>query len=120
MGSAMLLMDLLSISCGFYCMYTWLRLLLGRQLFPNGLLVPKEKKVSDCSDEAAYLAYIRPRLAVLAFTTMIYGIFALANSLRQPPLLPYPWDALPWVGVMGVLIWYAVCSARANREYFGM
>ena len=27
---------------------------------------------------------------------------------------------LTLVVVLGVLIWYAVCNSRANRDYFGM
>ena len=34
--------------------------------------------------------------------------------------MPYPWSFIPLVAVLVVLVWYAVCNSRANRDYFGM
>ena len=53
MNDMTLFLDLILIASGAYCMYTFLRLAVTKRLFKNGLLVPKEKKISDCADEAA-------------------------------------------------------------------
>ena len=97
--STMLFMDLIALGCAVYCAYTWLRLLKERKLFQNSLLVPKDKKVSECRDEAGYVSYLLPRLGILT-------------------LLGHPWAILPLVGVFAVLIWYVVVSAKAFRNYF--
>ena len=120
MESFNLMIDLIGLGCGLYCMYTWLRLMLGGRLFKNSLLVPKEKSVEDCLDEAGYVAYMKPRLAVLAIVTLIYGVCLTLNDTVAEPFLPYPWYLVPLVVVLGVLIWYAVCNSRANRDFFGM
>ena len=101
-------------------MYTWLKLALGGRLFKNSLLVPKEKAVEDCLDEAGYIAFMKPRIAVLAIVTFIYGVTITLNDNLAEPFMPYPWSFIPLVAVLVVLVWYAVCNSRANRDYFGM
>ena len=66
MNDMTLFLDLILLASGVYCMYTWLRLAVTKHLFKNGLLVPKEKKISDCADEAEYIRYMTPPLAVMA------------------------------------------------------
>ena len=115
-----LILDLIGLGCGIYCMYTWLKLALGGRLFKNSLLVPKGKAVEDCLDEAGYIAFMKPRIAVLAIVTFIYGVTITLNDNLAEPFMPYPWSFIPLVVVLIVLIWYAVCNSRANRDYFGM
>ena len=115
-----LLLNMITLGCGIYCLYTWIKLLIDKKLFKNGLLVPKEKKVSDCSDEKAYIAYIMPSLSVTAIITMLYGIFSTVNEELATPIVPYPWNYIPLAVVMGALVWYGVCNSKANRMFFGM
>lgn len=115
-----LLMSIILLGSGAYCTYTWLRLLVTKRLFPNGLLVPKNKKPSDCTDEQAYIRYILPPLTLTAFVTMAYGLLVILESLLSVTILPYPWGLAPVVATLGTLVWYAVRNGRANREYFGM
>ena len=115
-----MIIDLIGLGCGLYCMYTWLKLTLSGRLFKNSLLVPKEKSVDDCLDEAGYVAYIKPRLGVLAIVTLIYGVSITLNDALAEPFMPYPWYLVPLAAVVGVLVWYAVCNSHANRDYFGM
>ena len=50
------------------------------------------------------------------------GVGSFVRRLVVPclatPLLGHPWAILPLVGVFAVLIWYAVVSAKAFRNYF--
>ena len=112
------LMDLLSLACGGYCLYTWVKLLVGKRLFENGLLMPKNKKPSDCLDEAAYISYMRPRIGVLAITLLLFTACSVVNTRSETPILPLPWALIPWAVEAGILIWFAVCSSRAIRDYF--
>lgn len=114
-----LIMNLFALGCGGYCAYTWVRLVTGKQLFPNALLIPNNKKPADCSDEAAYIRRILPSLGVLAVVTLIYGVVFTVNDMLETPLLGYPWNLLPVVLVLAALVWYAVVNAKANRMYFG-
>lgn len=115
-----LLLALILLGSGVYCLYTWLRLLVTKRLFRNGLLVPKEKKISDCADEEEYIRYIMPPLTVLALMTTAHGVLITLNDVFELELLPYPWGLAPLVLTLGAIVWYMVRNARANREYFGM
>lgn len=120
MNDMTLFLVLILLASGVYCMYTWLRLAVTKHLFKNGLLVPKEKKISDCADEAEYIRYMTPPLAVMAILTLAYGVIMLLNDQLSEPFLPYPWSLVPLVVVLASLVWYAVRNGRANRDYFGM
>lgn len=120
MNDMTLFLDLILLASGVYCMYTWLRLAVTKHLFKNGLLVPKEKKISDCADEAEYIRYMTPPLAVMAILTLAYGVIMLLNDQLSEPFLPYLWSLVPLVVVLASLVWYAVRNGRANRDYFGM
>ncbi|MFR4068352.1 MAG: hypothetical protein ACLT1T_05395 [Oscillospiraceae bacterium] len=100
MNDMTLFLDLILLASGVYCMYTWLRLAVTKHLFKNGLLVPKEKKISDCADEAEYIRYMTPPLAVMAILTLIYGVIMLLNDQLSEPFLPYPWSLVPLVVVL--------------------
>ncbi|MBQ5749544.1 MAG: hypothetical protein IIV87_05235 [Oscillospiraceae bacterium] len=120
MGSTMLLMDLVAVACGVYCLYTWLRLIITKKLFKNGLLVPKEKDVSDCEDEELYISYILPHLTILAVVTTLYSIYIIAETIMDVILLPGFYSLIPLGLVMAALIWFAVKSGRANQDFFGL
>ena len=120
-ASMFMMIDVISLGCGVYCVYTWLRLLREKKLFKNGLLIPKDMDPSDCLDEAGYIAYISPRLAVLAVVTLLYGIVQmLNNTILETPFMNFAQSMITLGVVMAVLIWYAVANSKANREYFGM
>ena len=46
------LMNLISVLCGGYCLYTWFRLVREKRLFENGILLPKDRKPEDASTRA--------------------------------------------------------------------
>ncbi len=120
-ASMFMMIDVISLGCGAYCVYTWLRLLREKKLFKNGLLIPKDLSPEDCLDEEGYIAYISPRLAVLAVVTLLYGIVQmLNNTVLETPFLTFGQSMITLGVVMAVLIWYAVANSKANREYFGM
>jgi len=113
MNDMTLFLDLILIASGAYCMYTFLRLAVTKRLFKNGLLVPKEKKISDCADEQMYIGYMMPPLAVMAVMTMGYGVCMLLNDLRETPFLPYPW---PLVILAAVLASQFPCQPGVFRH----
>lgn len=115
-----MIMDLVVLGSGVYCFYTWIKLLTTKKLFRNGLIVPKDKRIEDCSDEEAYIKYMMPPLATVAFATLAYGILFTVNDCMPQRFLLYPWSLLLLVPVMAALVWYAVRNSKANREYWGM
>ena len=114
-----LMMSLFALGCGGYCAYTWLKLVIGKRLFKNSLLVPSDKRPEDCTDESAYIRYIRPSLGVLSVVTVAYGAFFTISDMMPAPLVPYPWSLVPVAVGMAALVWYAVMNGKANRTFFG-
>ena len=110
--------NILTLGCGAYCLYTFLRLLKGRKLFKSALLIPKMRQVEDCTDEQGYISHLLPRLGVLTFFVLIYGIVSLINDMQETPFLPYPWPLVLMAVLLGLLVWYSIESLRANRDYF--
>ena len=80
MNDMTLFLDLILIASGAYCMYTFLRLAVTKRLFKNGLLVPKEKKISDCADEQMYIGYMMPPLAHESAGTLETGTVRFSLS----------------------------------------
>lgn len=70
------LMNLISVLCGGYCLYTWFRLVREKRLFENGILLPKDRKPEDCVDEDAYIRIIRPKLGILGLVVFLFGVFS--------------------------------------------
>ena len=119
--STFLLLDVIALACGLYCFYTWIRLLIEKKLFKNGILVPKEKQPEDCLDEEGYIRHVKPRLAILAFVTTIYGALQIVHSnVVELPFMVGARSFIPLGVVLAVLIWYAIDNGKANREYFGL
>ena len=112
------LMNLISVLCGGYCLYTWFRLVREKKLFMNSVLLPKDRKPSDCLDEEGYIKAIRPKLGILGLVILLFGVFSAINERCDPPILEFPWTFVPWGIEAVVLICYAVTSSRAMRDYF--
>ena len=112
------LMNLISVLCGGYCLYTWFRLVREKRLFENGILLPKDRKPEDCVDEDAYIRIIRPKLGILGLVIFLFGVFSAINDRCDPPILEFPLIFIPWGVEAVVLIWYAVSSSRAMKDYF--
>ena len=112
------LMNLISVLCGGYCLYTWFRLVREKKLFENGILLPKDRKPEDCVDEDACIRIIRPKLGILGLVVFLFGVFSAINDRCDPPLLEFPLIFIPWGVEAAVLIWYAVSSSRAMKDYF--
>lgn len=90
------LMNLISVLCGGYCLYTWFRLVREKRLFENGILLPKDRKPEDCFDEGAYIRIIRPKLGILGLVIFLFGVFSAINDRCDPPILEFPLIFIPW------------------------
>lgn len=118
--------NLITLGYGLYAVYTWFQLR-GGALFPNPLLIPKDLRPDHCLDEAAYVAYIRPRTLILGVIAALSGGAGMAD---QSAGFLAAWAAalgvsdlmlrliLMVVLPLAVVIWYAVCLVRAQRKYF--
>ena len=118
MGSDSFLMifDLISLMCGVYILYTYVKLRMACRLFPSSLLIPSGKSPKDCLDSEGYIRYMLPRLLIIGIPITLFGMVNLANEYLQ--LFDYQ-VGLIMTGVAFVfIVWFAVCTAKANRRYW--
>ena len=114
--SFFMLFDLISLGCGMYILFTYVKLRMAGRLFPNTLLVPKDRSPKDCLDSEAYIRYIQPRLLIIGIFVTLFGLINFLNEFLH--LYNYQ-IGLVLTGVALVALgWYAVCSGKANRKYF--
>ncbi len=113
----MFLFDIISLVAGFYCIVTFVKLkVAGNRLFPNSLLVPKDLAPKDCLDAPAYVKYIGPRILILGIVMLVQGALSALNS-AAPYLSVLAYNAMMGVCFI-VIVWYAVCSVKANKKYW--
>ena len=112
-----LALDVFALGCGAYILYTWLRLLITKELFANAILIPKDKRVQDCIDEEGFIAAIRLPLGVAAVVATLYGIFMVVNE-HYLRLIDSRWSFALLVLVLASLGWLTVALRKAVQEYF--
>ena len=127
MDSLNTFVNLVALGFGVYALYVVVKLGSANKLFPNQLLVPKDRSVSDCLDEETYVAYMKPRTMVLGIALILEGAFAILNDklgllqtwfgnpegMTQILLLE-----VPVVMALIVIVWYGVVLTRAQRAYW--
>ena len=108
--------NLITLFCGFYCLYYWFQL--GRKGLdmPKCPLVPASQDPSECMDAEAYVAYMRPRMLVLGIVVLISAVLGMLEQIV--------FDDNVWIQIaiivlpMAVLVWFCICFAKARKEYW--
>ncbi len=108
--------DLISLFCGGYILVTWVKLRVAGRLFPNGLLIPKNKTVKDCLDAPGYIRYVSPRLLIVGVIVTLSGVLGLLNGALQ--LYGVLVSEIFIMICLAVLVWYAICTVRANKRFW--
>lgn len=108
--------DLISIGCGAYILYTYIKLTAYGRLFPNSLLIPNGKTPKDCAHPEDYIRYVKPRMLVVGIIVLLLGIVSILNGSMQ------------FFGFMAAMIcngitllaviWYGVCAVKAFKLYW--
>ena len=115
-NSFLIIFDLISIGCGGYILYTYLKLHMAGRLFPNSLLVPTGKSPKDCLDSEAYIRYIKPKMLIIGILVTLFGLVSLLTEYLSFFSANV---SLILTGVIFVcIIWYGICSGKANRTYW--
>ena len=115
-NSFLMFFDLIAIGCGVYMLYTWYKLKLAGRLFPNALLIPKDKSPKSCADPEGYIRYIQPRTLITGIFITVFGIINMVNEYAQFYGLIGS-EILVGVNLV-VIIWYGVCYSKAVKLYW--
>ena len=114
--SFMMLFDFISIGCGAYILYTFIKLQAYGRLFPNSLLIPNGKQPKDCDDATGYIAYVKPRMLIVGVVVLVFGILSLINESLQ--FLDFTASMICTGITFLFIVWYGICSSKAFKLYW--
>lgn len=114
--SFMMLFDFISLGCGAYILYTYIKLTAYGRLFPNSLLIPNGRNPKDCDDPEGYIRYVKPRMLIVGVIVLVFGIASLVNETLQ--FLSFEASIASTVFTFLVIVWYGVCSSKAYKLYW--
>lgn len=112
-----LLLVIMFLAAGAYCLYTFFRLRRECMLFDNKLLYPGDCKYQDCADPEGFMDFIQYRILILGAFLLVCGIFFLLNCYV------FSFDLL-WIDIAQVAIpilgfaWYVVVQRKAAKSFW--
>lgn len=120
-----LMLLILQIGCGVYCIYTWLRLRKEWRLFDNKIMLPGNCSVKDCVDEDGFLEFIVPKMLFFGLALIVLGLLYLPGilfysglDLGLPQLMLTILNyALPVLSV-GAFVWFLVMQRKAAQLFW--
>lgn len=102
------------IGAGLYCLYGYL-LMIRRHEIPKGIMLPKDVDPGKCKDVNGYIKKTSVPLLVLGLLLVIYGVLEMVNQYAVAVETPV---FAAMVLSMVALIWFALCTKKANQTYF--
>jgi len=127
MESMNTIINMIALGFGVYSLYVVWKLGPENKLFPNGLLVPKDRTVEECLDSESYVQYMKPRTVALGIVLVLEGLFAILNEtlgllVRWFGELSSTMNLLlleiPIIIALVVIIWYSVVLVKAQKMYW--
>jgi len=127
MDSLNTFVNLVAVGFGVYALYVVVKLGKNNTLFPNALLVPKDRQVSDCLDEETYVTYMKPRTVILGIVLVLEGLFGALNDKlglleswfgKQEGIMNIVMLEIPILLTLAVIIWYGAVLTKAQRTYW--
>ena len=115
-NSFLMFFDLIAIGCGVYMLYTWYKLKLAGRLFPNALLIPKDKSPKSCADPEGYIRYILPKTLITGILITLLGIVRLVNEYAQ--FFGLVVSEIVICLDLDVIAWYGVCYSKSVKLYW--
>ncbi len=120
-GSMLDMMDLLIlvmfIGFGFYCIYTFFRLKRECMLFDSKVLYPGNCPAQDCTDPVGFMEYIQYRILILGiFLVFCGGLDALNTYVLKFTDL---WFSIVQIVLpLAGLAWYAIIQRKAAKLFW--
>lgn len=120
-----LMLLVLLIGCGIYCIATWLRLRKEWRLFDNKIMLPGNCSVKDCVNEDGFLEYMAPKMLIFGISLVVLGLLYLPGILYDsgldlglPKLALRILDiALPVLSITD-FIWFIVAQRKASKLFW--
>lgn len=114
-SSMMGLMDLIVVAAGAYVLYGWYMLAFKGEI-KQGLVISKARDPKKIKDLDGFRKYMGPRLLVFGIAAVVSGGLGLFQNYVSPVAAPVYW--VFYFIFVAVIIWYAVCSRKADKMFF--
>jgi len=100
---------------GLLCLYTAFRLWKDKTLFDSFVLYPGNCKRQNCLDPEGFIAFMRPRLAVVGGVCVV---IALYYTLKYYFVVPTFLTIVHYVLTAAFLIWATLLYHRAAKKFW--
>lgn len=114
-NSAFGLVDILVVGGGFYVLYAWYLLVFKGEI-KEGILVPKSTSPKKCKDLPGYQGYMGIRTLIFGIVTIVSGAVGLYQDYVTRLPVPVYLGALAFF--LACVVWFAVCSKKAEKMFF--
>ena len=114
-----LLMALLLLGTGIYCIYTAIRVRRECGFFDNKMLLPGNCKPEDCTDPEGFFDFIFPRMLIFGIAMILSAALDAAVLWIVRRELAGLW--LYWVQLVvpfGCFAWYMVLQRKAAKQFW--
>ena len=108
-------MDIIVLAAGIYLLYGYYLLMFKNEI-KSGVIVSKDVNPKKCKDLEGFKKYIGPRLLIFALAAVASGGLGLYQTYvnRVPAVVYWVLYAL----FFAVIIWFAVATKKAQKEFF--
>lgn len=107
-------LGILVIVCGFYAIYSLIKMKRTGEIDAS-LLLGKEYAYKKCRDKEGFIQKAWPAFLVLGIVAIIYGTLDIIHCYFYSMFLV---DTVGMVVFFLVLVWFAVYTTKLKKEYF--
>lgn len=109
-----LMIEILSIACGIYCLYAYVDMKKTGRINTT-ILLGKSVNPKKCKNKQEYLSQVIPKVLFLGITLIAYGAIDMFNAF----VLKNKIVTLTSIGFFTlILIWFGYQVSQATKKYF--
>lgn len=109
-----MLLGLLMLGCGIYCLYAAV-MLKTKGVINKTILLGKDTDPRKCKDKEGYISCVFPKTLVLGAVCTLYAVVDLVNSFFVK--IPVLWYIM-LAAFLVVLVWFGATTSKAAKKYF--
>lgn len=112
-----MLLLVMMLGCGVYCIYTYIRLRKECYLFPNKFLYPGNCKPEECADVEGFIDFILPKILffgiLLTLCGAAYGLLDMVWKINHIAV-----NIGSMLVPLALFVWYILVQRKAANLYW--
>ena len=112
-----ILLVIMMLGLGVYCIYTFFRLHREYYLFPNKFLYPGDCPPENCTDVSGFIEFILPRILIFGIAVILcgigYGMLDLVWKVKHIAVF-----ICSLVIPLGIFAWYIYVQRKAANLFW--